>query len=329
MELSHILVASDLSDLAHGAYRYAAAWAKASGASVTVLHADELASTRFADMAGFARYRGQIQDQLQDRIGRVDGELRALGVEARFKVLPGPARGVIDAFLREVPTDMVVMARPTHHDLIDRLLGSTSTGVLRLSDVPVLVIPVREGDQPGEAPTIERLSVTTDFSVQSRKGLHYAAELAALFGGTAEVLHAVDTAALTPSFASGVRVEAHDAELEAMLAQNEELLRHHIADSGEDLEGAVIVGHGAAATIVEAAFDRATDVLIIPSTGKGALARLMMGSTSERVVSTAPMPVLVLPPHSLDGYQLRPITAAQPAPADVAVLDPLAEPTPA
>ncbi len=326
MELSHILVASDLSDLAHGAYRYAAAIANASGAAVTVLHADELASTHFADLAGFARYRGQIQDQLHDRIGHVAGELRELGVEAKFKVLPGPARGVIDAFLREVPTDLVVMARPIHHDLIDRLLGSTTTGVLRLSDVPVLVVPVREDDEPGDAPSLLRVAVTTDFSVQSRKGLHYAAGLAALLGASAEVLHAVDTAALTPSFASGVRVEANKAEIDSVLEQNKALLRRHIADSGEDLDGSVIVGHGAAAAIVESASDRGTDLLIIPSTGKGTLARLMMGSTSERVVSTAPMPVLVLPPHSLDSYQLKPVTADEPAEEAAAGLDPLATP---
>lgn len=308
MDIQHILVASDLSDLCCGAYPWAAALGQAWGASVTVLHADELASTRFADLDGFSRYRDQIQGKLHDRLAEVEGVFQRLGQEVDVHVLPGSARSVVDAYVHEVPTDVVVMARPVAMGLVDRFLGSTTTGVLRLSDVPVLVVPVKEGGAdgaggPDEVPRVYRVLATSDFSRQSTLGVRAAAQLARHFDAVLEVVHAVDTAVLSPTFARGIRVSAPHDELEALLDRDRVLLERQLAEAEEEAICTVLAGRGAARTIARAAIEGESDLIVIPSTGKGALSRLMMGSTSERVVATSEVPVLVMPPRSLERWE--------------------------
>ena len=67
----------------------------------------------------------------------------------------------------------------------------------------------------------------------------------------------------------------------------------------------VLVEHGSPGPVIcDIAADRAVDVLVIGSHGRGALKRMLMGSVSEHVIRHAPCPVLVvraaLVPHADD-----------------------------
>jgi nucleotide-binding universal stress UspA family protein len=57
---------------------------------------------------------------------------------------------------------------------------------------------------------------------------------------------------------------------------------------------AVITSAATAACIVQYAHDMAIDLIVVGTHGRGAVAHLLMGSVAERVVRTAPCPVLTV-----------------------------------
>ena len=126
--------------------------------------------------------------------------------------------------------------------------------------------------------------------------LAYGRELARNFGASLTVLHVVDNI-LTRAYGSEGFVLAEpnlQAELEASArAQVAALL------SAEDRDvlratGHVITSNAPALTIVTYARDAGTDLLVMGTHGRGAVAHLLMGNVAERVVRTAPCPVLTV-----------------------------------
>lgn len=143
---------------------------------------------------------------------------------------------------------------------------------------------------------LKKVLVATDFSEPSEAALAYGRELARTFGATLTVLHVVDNI-LTRAYGSEGFVLAEpnlQAELEASArAQVDALL------SAEDRDvlratGIVITSNAPALTIVTYARNAGTDLLVMGTHGRGAMAHLLMGNVAERVVRTAPCPVLTV-----------------------------------
>ncbi len=60
---------------------------------------------------------------------------------------------------------------------------------------------------------------------------------------------------------------------------------------------ALLVQGATAETILNEAEKLSVDMLVLGSHGKGAVARLLIGSTSEAVLHKSPVPVLIVPTH--------------------------------
>ena len=76
-------------------------------------------------------------------------------------------------------------------------------------------------------------------------------------------------------------------------------LTTQLAEAGlDDVEAVVIAGHSPAEALCSHAGP--TDVLAIPSHGKGAVKRWLLGSTVERVLELCHLAVLVMPHDWLD-----------------------------
>ncbi len=76
----------------------------------------------------------------------------------------------------------------------------------------------------------------------------------------------------------------------------EEILANAIAEIGEvpcELHSGILEGNAAEA-IIEVANTRKSDLIVMGSRGLGRLAGLVLGSTSQKVVSLAPCPVLIV-----------------------------------
>jgi nucleotide-binding universal stress UspA family protein len=145
--------------------------------------------------------------------------------------------------------------------------------------------------------TITRILVPTDFSADADAAFRYAIELAKPFGAIVELLHVVED----PLAAGMWSAEIYTAEIAGLqinlVKDAEARLRSIIEDTKTPirLTGEVQTG-AAAATILDAARDRHSDLIVMGTKGRTGLSHLLMGSVAERVVRLAPCPVLTVRP---------------------------------
>jgi nucleotide-binding universal stress UspA family protein len=142
---------------------------------------------------------------------------------------------------------------------------------------------------------LKRILVPTDFDEAADAALDYARALARAFGASLTVLHVADDAMLANVGVEGYIVypEAQRALEESARVQLAALVRE---DDRRELraEAVLCTSRTTALTIVEYARDHQFDLIVMGTHGRGAMAHLLMGSVAERVVRTAPCPVLTI-----------------------------------
>ena len=151
---------------------------------------------------------------------------------------------------------------------------------------------------------ITRILVPTDFSATADAALDYAYVLAERFGASIELLHVLDD----PFVADGMAAEAYISEApvlrSAMLREAQERLRHRVTprEGVTHIDTEVLFGHGAR-TIAEYAAERGVDLIVMGTHGRTGFAHLLLGSVAERLVRTAPCPVLTVRHPEAKGYR--------------------------
>ena len=140
--------------------------------------------------------------------------------------------------------------------------------------------------------------VATDFGDTSTAALAYGRNLARAFGGTLHVLHVAEQ--VTATAAAEFYLEDLGALQKAVEdAAAKQLAALLTADDRALLSAKAVVRASAdvAHTIVEYAKAAHVDVIVVGTHGRGPVAHFVMGSVAERVVRTAPCPVLVVRPN--------------------------------
>jgi nucleotide-binding universal stress UspA family protein len=141
--------------------------------------------------------------------------------------------------------------------------------------------------------SLKKILVPTDFSETSKKAVQYALRFAEQFGCDIALIYVVEPA--TPMAGAPLAVEVFTDEDEFSMAEKDlaELAAESQANSGHSVTSMVRVGH-APNEITKAARELDVDLIIISTHGYTSWRHLCIGSTSERVVRTAPCPVLVV-----------------------------------
>jgi len=141
---------------------------------------------------------------------------------------------------------------------------------------------------------VQRILVPTDFSLTSTLAFDRALDMAAREGASIDLVHVLDDVMLA-GYPNGLYVEV--PELRAHLVAN---ARERLADAAKSCAAAnipvtaqVLVGP-AATSITRAAQELGTDLIVMGTHGRTAFAHLMLGSVAERVLRTAPCPVLTV-----------------------------------
>jgi nucleotide-binding universal stress UspA family protein len=143
---------------------------------------------------------------------------------------------------------------------------------------------------------LKNILVATDFSEASDAALAYGRELARTFGATMTLLHVADNIAARAYGADGIVFVEPDLQVELETMAQRRLDELITDDDQVDVrsEALVVSASSPAAAIVQFARDKNTDLIVIGTHGRGAVAHLLMGSVAERVVRTAPCPVLTV-----------------------------------
>ena len=134
---------------------------------------------------------------------------------------------------------------------------------------------------------LKQILVATDFSDASGVALDYGRALARTFGASLHLLHVMENMFLRP-----VPVDPYQMKAAMMKRLTERL-------TGEDrgaLHATAILetSDNAAEEIVKYAKSHNVDLIVLGTHGRGAVAQLLVGSVAEKVVRTAPCPVLTV-----------------------------------
>lgn len=144
--------------------------------------------------------------------------------------------------------------------------------------------------------TIKNVLVATDFSEPSAAALEYGRALARTFGASLHVLHVVDNVLIPGAFPDAIPLYVPEL-LKDMIAVGQQHLDAVIREDDRrelDATGVVLTCNGTARGITEHAADMKADVIVIGTHGRSGWSHLMMGSIAEKVVRTAPCPVLTV-----------------------------------
>jgi nucleotide-binding universal stress UspA family protein len=144
--------------------------------------------------------------------------------------------------------------------------------------------------------TLKNILVATDFSEPSDAALKYGRALAQNFKATLHVVHVVGNVS---SIVYGA--EAYAASIPEMQQEVEDAARKQLDDLLVDNDThalptrrVLVTSNAPAVAIVDYAGRERIDLIITGTHGRGGVAHLLMGSVAERVVRTAPCPVLTV-----------------------------------
>jgi nucleotide-binding universal stress UspA family protein len=133
---------------------------------------------------------------------------------------------------------------------------------------------------------LQKILVPIDFSDCSKKALAYAIPFARHFGAELNLLHVVEPFPAVPEMApyDAETIEEGRLELEALQKS-----------PGDAVPCTTLVRNGAPPSkITSAARELDADLIVISTHGRKGLSRVFLGSTAERVVRSAPCPVLIV-----------------------------------
>ena len=239
----------------------------------------------------------------------VAGELEHMGVDAQAVAMPdgSPARALHKA-AKWHDSNVIVVGSDQRGPIGRVLAGDVTLGTLHGALCPVVVAPRRYAEH---AKDLETIGVGYDGSPEAHAAARLARDLAVATGARLRVI-----SVLEPPTPGGGRLtydpdwaENADAIREEAQRQLDELL----AELGEIASGEVVVGDPANELSYAA---NEFDLLVTGARDYGPFRRVMLGSTSSKLVHRAPCPVLVLTRTAID--------EDEPSGADAAAEEPVA-----
>jgi len=269
--IRHILFATDGSEYSAGAQRVAIDLAKRCGARLSVMTI--VLTSQDLEGVGTHGIRAQLEAAAQARLDAVAEAARGAGLHCDLIMAQGEEpHAEIVATARELAPDLIVLGRRGKRGLARMMVGHATAHVAGHAPCHVLMVP-----RMGQVWT-QRILFATDGSEASRAAAEAAGAVAQQCGLPVTVLSAT-----TASHSEARKAEAHAAV--AAIATR-------LGQAGVACDSAVVEGRPDE-VVVEAAASRGADLIVVGSRGRTGLARLFLGSISERIMGQAQCPVLI------------------------------------
>jgi nucleotide-binding universal stress UspA family protein len=284
MTWNPIIVGVDGSQESVRAAAMGCAVAKAAGTECHLVHAvpDYWGATWMPEVAGDP---AELNEALR-------GHARTLLVSALEGSVPSQLLRNLDVRVGRAPIVLAQVAAERgaglvvlggkHHKGLGRLGSRTLQHMVRTSDVPLLATD-------GTSGTVERVLVAVDLSYAARPAIEAGERFAKLFDAQLRIMHAVEPVPVIPGFPLDLGDDDCYRSVERLLEMTVWPLVQAPA-----AERVVRRGRAAAAIVSEVAQWRA-DLVIVGSHGKGWVDRLLIGSTSERLLHLLPTLTLIIP----------------------------------
>lgn len=305
-----ILLPTDGSTHAMAAAEHALALSRAFDATVHVLgvadidRAAGLFDAGGVDEAFLERVRAETETAVERTAA-----LAAADDPVETAVVDGDPADAIADYATEADPDAIVMGTHGRRGITRFVAGSVTERVLRTATVPVFTVRRPDGEERAEGtdstvgaagglPTYERVLVPTDGSETAERAVDHAVAIADALDGELHALNVVDVAAAgqRDPVPSGTVVEALTEQGEAAV----DAVAERADDAGVPVVTAVRQGFPGS-RIRTYARENGADIVVMGTHGRTGLGRVLLGSTVERLVRRAEMPVCAVPPADRDG----------------------------
>lgn len=284
---SRILVPYDGSGQSTEALRYASE--SVDDVTVTLLHVVE--PDGLADQIGLAEDQDDPRRQAATEMLETVRDQHDSTADVDTAVVAGRPIHEILRYTEDHSVDHIVMGSHGRDGAVRLLLGSVAETIVRRAPVPVTV--VRSQDQ--QVDTHEGILVPFDGSAQSRNALEHAfdrfptADVTALYAVYPDFYPSTGTYGFGDVSNEMTDWEdEQDEQVTEVLSVTEEIAKRH----DREIQATATDGKPAAA-IVEYVEDNDIDHVVIGSTGRDGLNRLLLGSVAETVVRRSPVSVTV------------------------------------
>ena len=293
-----LLVTLDGSSFSEWALSYAAGLSRRTGASIELTSVHEpIPSFAYDEWEAAAfewteEYLAKARSRLAERIP----------VEVTAWVGSGQ---VVDSLLDRagsIGADLIVAATHGRGTFSRAWLGSVADGLLRHATQPLLLVRPEKGDGPPEDPTFAKVVVPLDGSDFSESVLDLATGMANLYGSELHLLRVVayPIEIASPYLPHTVQmnqevVEEAKASAQGYLGDIAARLR----DRGMTVESHVVVDSQAGHAICNQCRDIRADLVVMATHGRGGLKRALLGSTADKVIRSAHIPILVQRPPEM------------------------------
>ncbi|HEY7534874.1 MAG TPA: universal stress protein [Thermodesulfobacteriota bacterium] len=235
--------------------------------------------------------QASLEKKEYDRINKALKQLVLKNSKWHISVETGTPYKEILRLAEEEKVDLIAMGK-RGLGLKDRiLLGSNTNKVLRMSKVPVLAVRWKEGDKTD----IKKILVASDLSELTSISLDFAAELADRFNSKIFILHVLELHHTYEVSTSRIIEELRILALKELKSYSDKIPQEKT--KGIKIQEMVTLYMRAWFGIISFAEENNIDLIIITSHGRKGLARFILGSTAEKVISESPCPVLAIKPH--------------------------------
>ena len=307
MILRSILSPVDFSEHSSDALRWADALARHHGSRLTIVTVIEqlladAASIQLgqdlpnAETEALRRFVAAETEVLRQFVAAVVPYDTGPSTQITFRAPVGhPVASVILDTAHSEAADLIVMGTHGLGGFRKWLLGSTTERLLRRTDVPVLIVPPT-GEPPGVRRAdgkleLSRIVAATDFSESSKHAINTAVDIARQFSAKLTLVHVVDPPIVPPQWQP--LLEESDEKRIADARTRLDALTDECCDP-QACEAIVSVGRPAD-VIGSLAQDRRAQLIVMGLNSEQGRFAARPGSIAYRVVSSAIMPVLVVP----------------------------------
>ncbi len=280
--LKYILFATDFEVSASRAFPFALAIAKRYSARLDALHVIPTKALALASPQSIHRVLAQAEDFARYGLNQLLGPFRHHGLSCRALIGEGNVTDVIEEFVKQSATDLLVVGTSSRMGLSKVFLGSVAEELIRDSPCPVLAVGPNVTTLASDG--IHSIVCPIDFSDASAKATQFAIALASEYQAHLTFVHVL------PHIPKGP------------LQMAAELIERRVFDAmPEEPEfpypPEVIVETGPVADcILNLTTDLYADLVVMGAHGTGSFAEMAshFGSIAHRVVSLATCPVLTV-----------------------------------
>lgn len=298
MAIKTIVVGTDLGESGRRAMQLAIPTAKATGATLWLVHASELGLEHsWSDLPIGSRgaahaLRERIKARFESSLRELEQERRRceeLGVTCQTSCEEGHPWETILRTAVSVNADLIAVGDPAGAlGLPERLLGSTAERVVQQAPCSVVVSCGRlREDYAGSL-----IAVGVDFSVHGISAVRWARDVARAIEGNVMLLHVIPH-----PMRESVMPTEWPSVLEGLTSKARSRLEQLVVSEGLKPDTAIHVMDGPVGQLLcNATADLGADLLFVGCRGQGRLRGMMVGSTSQYCLRYSPVPVLAVRP---------------------------------